>query len=63
MRAANPRMEFLIMIYLILAARQANEEVMISFDNPDAFVGFSMWEAGGDHNDLLLDAIRGTAGF
>ena len=20
--------------------------------------GFSMWEAGGDYNDILLDAIR-----
>lgn len=42
---------------------------MISFDNADSFAakgkfikdnklgGFAMWEAGGDHGDILLDAI------
>ena len=25
--------------------------------------GFAMWEAGGDYNELLLDAIRLGAGF
>ncbi|KAK7470344.1 hypothetical protein VKT23_001773 [Stygiomarasmius scandens] len=52
-----------------------DKEVMISFDNPESFTakgefigdmglaGFAMWEAGGDHNDLLLDAIREAAGF
>jgi len=25
--------------------------------------GFSMWEAGGDYKDLLLDAIRLSVGF
>ena len=25
--------------------------------------GFSMWEAGGDANDILLEAIREGAGF
>jgi hypothetical protein len=24
--------------------------------------GFAMWEAGGDYNDILLDAIREAAG-
>ncbi|KAL4078209.1 glycoside hydrolase superfamily [Scleroderma yunnanense] len=50
-------------------------EVMVSYDNPDSFTakgafikqaglrGFSMWEAGGDYKDLLLDAIRLSAGL
>lgn len=49
--------------------------VMISYDGPDAFAakgsfiqsmglrGFAMWQAGGDKNDILLDAIRSSAGF
>lgn len=48
---------------------------MISFDNAQSFAvkgeyikseglgGFSMWEAGGDSDDILLDSIRGAAGF
>ncbi|KAG2135821.1 glycoside hydrolase family 18 protein [Suillus clintonianus] len=44
-------------------------QVMVSFDNIPSFAakgeyikdaglrGFSMWQAGGDHNDLLLDSI------
>ncbi|KAI9571660.1 glycoside hydrolase family 18 protein [Boletus coccyginus] len=50
-------------------------EVMISFDDPQSFAakgnyikgaglkGFSMWNAGDDYNDLLLDSIRSAAGF
>ncbi|KAJ7930118.1 glycoside hydrolase family 18 protein [Mycena leptocephala] len=50
-------------------------EVMISFDNAQSFAvkgeyikskglrGFSMWEAGGDTDDILLDSIRESAGF
>ena len=50
-------------------------EVMISFDNAQSFSakgnyikktglkGFSMWEAGGDYYDLLLDSLRCAAGF
>jgi len=50
-------------------------QVMISFDNARSFAakgkfiqsmglaGFSMWEAGGDSGDILLDAIRESAGF
>ncbi|KAL4067683.1 glycoside hydrolase family 18 protein [Scleroderma yunnanense] len=49
--------------------------VMISYDNAESFaakgqyisseglLGFSMWEEGGDHNDILLDSIRKAAGF
>lgn len=49
--------------------------IEISYDGPDAFSakgdyiksvglrGFAMWEAGGDYNDVLLDAIRSTSGF
>ncbi|SJL02393.1 related to endochitinase [Armillaria ostoyae] len=45
-------------------------EVMISYDNAESFAakgqfitdmglaGFAMWEAGGDYNSILLDAIR-----
>ncbi|KAK7054155.1 chitinase [Favolaschia claudopus] len=50
-------------------------QVMISFDNIPSFAakgkfikskglaGFSVWEAGGDYADLLLDSIRRGAGF
>ncbi|KAJ7814345.1 glycoside hydrolase family 18 protein [Mycena olivaceomarginata] len=50
-------------------------EVMISFDNAQSFGakggflkskglgGFSMWEAGGDSGDILLDSIRESAGY
>jgi chitinase len=50
-------------------------EVMISFDDAQSFAakgnyiketglkGFSMWQAGGDYNGLLLDSIRNAAGF
>ncbi|EJD03463.1 glycoside hydrolase [Fomitiporia mediterranea MF3/22] len=49
--------------------------VMISYDGPRAFAakgefiknvglrGFAMWEAGGDKNNTLLNAIRASAGF
>lgn len=49
--------------------------VMISYDNAESFIakgsyiannnlrGFAMWEAGGDYDDILLDAIRQGAGF
>ncbi|KAK2466027.1 hypothetical protein APHAL10511_001669 [Amanita phalloides] len=48
----------------------ATSQVMVSYDDAKAFSmkgsfiqsrgirGFSMWEAGGDFNDILLDAIR-----
>lgn len=47
---------------------------MVSFDDAQAFAtkgsfvkdaklrGFAMWEAGGDFNDILLDAILLGAG-
>ncbi|KAI3616545.1 glycoside hydrolase family 18 protein [Moniliophthora roreri] len=47
-------------------------EIMVSFDNADSFTakgnfianmglaGFAMWEAGGDYDDILLDAIRAS---
>ncbi|KAJ7804323.1 glycoside hydrolase family 18 protein [Mycena olivaceomarginata] len=50
-------------------------QVMISFDNAQSFGvkgdfiksqglgGFSMWEAGGDSGDILLDSIRESAGY
>ncbi|TRM68200.1 glycoside hydrolase family 18 protein [Schizophyllum amplum] len=50
-------------------------EVMISYDSEETFSakgafikdmglrGFAMWEAGGDYEDILLDAIRESAGF
>ncbi|KAJ7241937.1 chitinase [Mycena haematopus] len=50
-------------------------QVMISFDNKPSFAakgkyikskglaGFSIWEAGGDSDDILLDSIRASAGF
>lgn len=49
--------------------------VEVSYDNADAFSakgafikstglrGFALWEAGGDFQDILLDAIRESAGF
>ncbi|KAF9266291.1 glycoside hydrolase [Marasmius fiardii PR-910] len=48
-------------------------QIMVSFDNVRSFTakgefirdkglaGFSMWEAGGDKDDILLDAIRSAA--
>jgi chitinase len=48
---------------------------MVSFDDAPAFSakgqfikteglrGFAMWEAGGDFNDILLDAIREGSGL
>jgi chitinase len=48
---------------------------MVSFDNTKSFVvkgffirklglrGFSMWQAAGDYNDELLNAIRDGVGF
>ncbi|TFK54573.1 glycoside hydrolase family 18 protein [Heliocybe sulcata] len=53
----------------------ATSEVMVAFDNADSFAakgkyiksaglrGFSMWEAGGDSDDILLDAVRSAAGY
>ncbi|KAJ7882239.1 hypothetical protein B0H14DRAFT_2340015, partial [Mycena olivaceomarginata] len=50
-------------------------QVMISFDNAQSFGvkgefiksqglgGISMWEAGGDLGDILLDSIRESAGY
>ncbi|KAG6854346.1 hypothetical protein C0991_007851 [Blastosporella zonata] len=50
-------------------------EVMVSYDNARSFdakgsfiktnalAGFAMWEAGGDHNNILINAIRKSAGF
>jgi chitinase len=47
---------------------------MIAFDNAQSFAakgkfikskklrGFSLWEAGGDSNDILLDSIRKAVG-
>ncbi|KAG0696955.1 glycoside hydrolase family 18 protein [Suillus ampliporus] len=52
----------------------ATSQVMISFDNTQSFAakgefikktglrGFSMWEAGGDYNDMLLDSIIDAVG-
>lgn len=49
-----------------------NSQVMISYDNAESYAakgrfieelglrGFSMWESGGDYNDILLSAIKGT---
>ncbi|KAL6301424.1 glycoside hydrolase [Sparassis latifolia] len=51
-----------------------NTEVMVSFDNADSFAakgnyikqaglrGFAMWEAAGDYEDILLDAINNAIG-
>lgn len=48
---------------------------MVSFDNAQSFTtkgnfiketglrGFAMWEAGGDYDEILIDAIRDAAGF
>jgi chitinase len=48
---------------------------MVSFDDPASFAakgrfiaqnglrGYAMWEAGGDSKDMLIDAIRTSAGF
>jgi len=48
---------------------------MISYDNADSFAakgefikseslrGFTIWEEGGDYNNILLDSIRQAAGF
>ncbi|THU81973.1 glycoside hydrolase family 18 protein [Dendrothele bispora CBS 962.96] len=53
----------------------STKELMISFDDATAFAakgnfisnlglaGFSMWEVGGDLDDILLDSIRSAAGF
>ncbi|KAH8112032.1 glycoside hydrolase [Phellopilus nigrolimitatus] len=53
----------------------ATSEVMVSYDSPESFTakgefikniglrGFAIWEAGGDSNDTLLDAIRGGVGL
>ena len=50
-------------------------QIMVSFDDPPAFAakgafikamglrGFNMWEAGGDFNDTLLDAISVAVGL
>ncbi|KAL1738184.1 glycoside hydrolase, partial [Schizophyllum fasciatum] len=50
-------------------------EVMITYDSEETFQakgeyikntglrGFAIWEAGGDYEDILLDAIRAGAGF
>ncbi|KAG1890240.1 glycoside hydrolase family 18 protein [Suillus subluteus] len=47
-------------------------EVMISYDNAESFtakgtfikntglLGYAMWEAGGDYNNILVDAINGA---
>ncbi|KIL70286.1 glycoside hydrolase family 18 protein, partial [Amanita muscaria Koide BX008] len=51
------------------------KQVMVSFDDAKSFAakgkfikdagiaGFSMWLAGGDHKDILLDSIRKAGGF
>lgn len=48
---------------------------MVSFDNAQSFAskgkfikskglrGFSMWEAGGDSNNILITSIRKAVGF
>ena len=50
-------------------------QVMVSYDDAKSFaakgqfindaglLGFAMWEAGGDSNDILLDAIEEAIGF
>ncbi|KAF8516327.1 glycoside hydrolase [Hysterangium stoloniferum] len=52
-----------------------SKQIEVSFDDVPAFTakgkfidenslrGFAMWEAGGDYDDLLLDAIRSGAGL
>ncbi|CAE7201703.1 unnamed protein product, partial [Rhizoctonia solani] len=49
--------------------------ILVAFDNAASFTakgqfinstglrGFAMWEAGGDYDDILLDAVRSGAGF
>lgn len=51
------------------------EEIWVSYDNVESLTakgeyilsenlaGFAMWEAGGDYNDTLLDAIRSAVGL
>jgi chitinase len=53
----------------------AESQIMVSYDNAASFAakgkfivdtklrGFSMWEAGGDSDDILLDSIRQAGGF
>jgi chitinase len=48
---------------------------MISFDDPQSFAakgrfveqnnlaGYAMWEAGGDSKDMLITAVRNSAGL
>ncbi|KAG6910992.1 hypothetical protein DXG01_006046 [Tephrocybe rancida] len=50
-------------------------QIMVSYDNAKSFAakgsfikakslgGFAMWEAGGDHNNILINSIRHSAGF
>ncbi|KZT41563.1 glycoside hydrolase [Sistotremastrum suecicum HHB10207 ss-3] len=50
-------------------------QIMVAYDSAQAFAakgdfivntglrGFSMWEAGGDSKDILLDSIRSATGF
>lgn len=50
-------------------------ELMVSFDDPASFAakgdfiqtmglkGFSMWQASGDYNNLLVDSINSAAGI
>lgn len=52
-----------------------NTEVMVSYDDAESFaakgrfintqglLGFAMWEAGGDYQDILLDSISGAMGI
>ncbi|CAA7260106.1 unnamed protein product [Cyclocybe aegerita] len=52
----------------------AATEIMVSFDDAQSFAakgnfikanelrGFAIWQAGGDYNDILLDAIKSTMG-
>ncbi|KAK7051350.1 hypothetical protein VNI00_004850 [Paramarasmius palmivorus] len=52
-----------------------DKEVMVSYDDANAadhkghfiknfgLAGFSLWHAGSDYNDILLDSIRKAAGF
>lgn len=51
-------------------AYRASDHIYVSYEDPRSFAakgdfihssglaGFAIWEAGGDHNDVLLDAIR-----
>ena len=50
-------------------------QTMISYDDPTSFAakgtfirdqglrGFAIWEAAGDYNDLLLDAVSNAIGI